>query len=282
MINGWFAGIVTKGLTFSTDKMSSVVLQASDVTGLDVVRSNWTTFAYLAGGLFVLILSMVAVVVMTHDTVQTRYGIKELLPPTLMGFVGCLASLTIVSLGVVATNAFCQRLVSGSDLVNQTSASLTSTVNTAAKGADIFTVLLALVIVIITLLVVIEGVLRFVVLSAVTVAGPLALLFHAVPATDRIARLWWRLLGACLGIPIAQAVLFVLGVKYFAAGADQSAALHSTHAANSGTALLLSLVMFALLLMVPVIAYKLVFAEGFQGYRPKVLIHSLTHRGAAA
>ena len=214
IIDGWFGGIVSDGVQWTTGQMSEWALQSPNVTQLGVIRSNWTTLAYLAGSLFGFVLSLVAVVVMTKDTVQTRYGLKEMLPSTLRAFVGALWSLAIVAAGIAASNGLAGALLSGSNVMTQSSQSLSAAVAVVVKDGNIFVILIGLVLVAVALVAVIEGFLRIVAVCVVAVAGPIAVLCHALTWTDLIARLWWRVLTACLAIPVVQALLFLLGATF--------------------------------------------------------------------
>lgn len=267
IIDGWFGGIVSDGVQWTTGQMSEWALQSPNVTQLGVIRSNWTTLAYLAGSLFGFVLSLVAVVVMTKDTVQTRYGLKEMLPSTLRAFVGALWSLAIVAAGIAASNGLASALLSGSNVMTQSSQSLSAAVAVVVKDGNIFVILIGLVLVAVALVAVIEGFLRIVAVCVVAVAGPIAVLCHALTWTDLIARLWWRVLTACLAIPVVQALLFLLGATFLASSGDQQALFHEG-AGNAALTLLLALVVFLLIAAVPLIAYRMVFEGAVGRYRP--------------
>src|SRR6266550_782284 len=52
---------------------------------------------------------------------------------------------------------------------------------------------------------------RDVVLLIATVLAPLALVTYALPQTEELARLWWRVYGALLFVQVVQAVLVQIG-----------------------------------------------------------------------
>jgi hypothetical protein len=267
IIDDWFGSIVSSGVKWTTNQMGEWALQSPDVTQLSVIRSDWSTLAYLAGSLFGFVLALIAVIAMTKDTVQSRYGLKEMLPSALRGFIGAIWSLAIVAAGIVASNGLANALISGSDVVGQSSQSLSATVTDMVNNGNIFVIIIGLVLVLVALVAVVEGFLRIVALCVVAVAGPLAVLCHALTWTDLIARLWWRVLAACLVIPVGQALLFWLGTTFLSDRPDQQALFHAG-AGSDALSLLLALVLYLLIAAAPVIAYRMVFEGAVGRYRP--------------
>ena len=54
---------------------------------------------------------------------------------------------------------------------------------------------------------------RDLVLLVATVLSPLALATYALPQTEELARLWWRVFAALLFVQVVQAVLVALGLE---------------------------------------------------------------------
>ena len=55
-------------------------------------------------------------------------------------------------------------------------------------------------------------------LTVVLVAGaPLALMFHALPQTEPIARWWWKAFGGCLAIQVVQSLTLITAMRVFLA-----------------------------------------------------------------
>jgi hypothetical protein len=53
-----------------------------------------------------------------------------------------------------------------------------------------------------------------VMLTVVLIAGaPIALMFHALPQTEGIARWWWRTFAACLGIQVVQSLTLITALN---------------------------------------------------------------------
>jgi hypothetical protein len=84
---------------------------------------------------------------------------------------------------------------------------LTSAVST--DNGALFLLLLGFAIVV-ALVVVLLGYVVRVLLTVILIAGaPIALMFHALPQTEGIARWWWRTFGACLAIQVVQSLTLV-------------------------------------------------------------------------
>jgi hypothetical protein len=55
-------------------------------------------------------------------------------------------------------------------------------------------------------------------LTVTLIAGaPIALMFHALPQTEGIARWWWKAFGGCLAIQVAQSLTLITAMKVFLA-----------------------------------------------------------------
>ncbi len=73
-------------------------------------------------------------------------------------------------------------------------------------------------------------------------AAPLMLLGHGLPQTEGMARLWWRVMLALLGVQVAQALTLAAAVHvFFASGAQPSLA---SEPAGASIDLLLVLCLF--------------------------------------
>jgi hypothetical protein len=55
-------------------------------------------------------------------------------------------------------------------------------------------------------------------LTVILIAGaPIALMFHALPQTEGIARWWWKAFGGCLAIQVVQSLTLITAMKVFLA-----------------------------------------------------------------
>src|SRR5439155_3194439 len=84
---------------------------------------------------------------------------------------------------------------------------------TASAATQFVGILVALVGAALGLLLVAVSIGRDVVLLIATVLAPLALVTYALPQTEELARLWWRVYGALLFVQVVQAVLVLVGLE---------------------------------------------------------------------
>src|SRR5207244_2019772 len=79
-------------------------------------------------------------------------------------------------------------------------------------------------------------------------AAPLLLLCHLFPQTEGLAHLWWRAIGACFAIQVAQAIVLAAAVRVFFADTGSSLGLA---ASGSVVNLLLCLCLLVVLVRIP-------------------------------
>ncbi|WP_344443865.1 hypothetical protein [Kitasatospora nipponensis] len=162
-------------------------------------------------GLFVLAAGLTA---MTHGSVQQRWSAADLLPRLLLGCAASNLSLTICSTTLTLANAVAVAIfgdgVSADDvagtLIGLFLAELTGT-------AAPYVLVLQLVALTLGATLLVTALVRTSAVVLLTVAAPLMLACHGHPASDGIARLWWRAYLGCLGTEIAQAIALLVCVK---------------------------------------------------------------------
>ena len=94
-VDGWFGNLVKSALAPVLNLFGELILAAPDLTG-GRVTGIWEITLGIADTLFVLLVVIGGVIVMSHETVQTRHGIKQILPRLILGFVAANTSLLLV------------------------------------------------------------------------------------------------------------------------------------------------------------------------------------------
>ena len=162
----------------------------------------------LANAGYVLLVCAGGVLLMTNETLQARYTIKDVAPRLVVGLVASNTSLLLVGFGIDLANALSRALLGPGVDPAQARATLKAVLVFPLDDADVLLTLVALVVVVLALILGASYVLRVAVLVGLTVAGPLALACHALPQTEALARWWWRgghRLSGHPGRPIAGA-----------------------------------------------------------------------------
>ena len=212
-------------------------------------NSSWQI---VLGGYTVLVL-LGGMIVMGYQSVQTRYGLREIAPRMLAGFLAGALSLLGCGIAIELANALSAAvLADGVDPVDGAAAlrqliggSLTAATPGPVPGTGLLIVgLIAGAVLQLLLLVYVVRVAITVILIA---GAPLALMLHALPQTDGIARWWWRAFAGCLAIQVAQSLTLAVTVKVFLTPDGVAGGLFGARAPGSDWAR--TLVVLALLIM---------------------------------
>ena len=121
--------------------------------------------------------------------------------------------------------------------------------NVATLGA--LSGLVTLVAVVLALIVACGYIMRVTVTMLLIVAAPLALIFHALPQTDGLARLWWRALAGMLAIQVAQSLVFATAVVVFSGEGGKVAPVLGLPGKKGIVALLLVVCLLYILARIP-------------------------------
>ncbi|WP_280691871.1 MULTISPECIES: hypothetical protein [unclassified Kitasatospora] len=166
----------------------------------------------LAGyGFFVLAAGLT---VMTHGSVQQRWGVGDLLPRLVLGIAASNLSLTLCGTMSMIANAITAAILGDGVSANDVAGTMIGLFLANLSGtAAPYMLVFQLVALTLAAVLVVTVLVRTAAIIVLTVASPLMLACHAHPVSDGIARLWWRAYLGCLGTEIAQAVTFLVCVK---------------------------------------------------------------------
>ena len=259
-IDAWFRGVVEDALNPLLDLVGKTVLATPQVTSQDRVGEIWLISLAIADGLLVLFLLAAGALVMTHETLQTRYALKDALPRIAFAAITANASLALSAQMITAANGLAAGFLAGGVDPEQASLQLKHFILAAVSGAGIFVVLLGLVAAALAVVLLVLYVVRAAVVLILIAGAPLLLLTHALPQTDGLARLWWRGMTAALGIQIAQALVLATAMRvFFSSGGREALGLSVT---GNLIDLLVCLCLFWILVRIPFWAKDLAFSGG--------------------
>jgi hypothetical protein len=257
-INGWFRELVARAITPAVDLAARSVLATPDLTDANGrVRELWQLSLGLANTGYVLLITAGGVLLMTNETLQARYSVKDVAPRLVVGMVASNTSLLLVTLGIQAANALSRALLGPGIDPAQAEATLKAVLVFPLDGAN--TLLLVAGVVVTGLAVVLAAsyVLRVAVLIALTVAAPLVLACHGLPQTEVVARWWWRATTACLVIPVVQSLVLICALRvFFHHDSDRLLGLGTARLVD----LLVATCLLWLLARIPAWAARMVFA----------------------
>ncbi|WP_063695801.1 conjugal transfer protein TrbL family protein [Amycolatopsis orientalis] len=213
-INKWFTNLVTSAMDPVLDLVGRTSMTTPDLAGNPQISQLWDITRWVANSLFILFVVVGGIVVASHETLQTRVTLKETLPRIVVGFIAVNASLSLIGLAITFVNGIATGILAGDSSGGITSG-VKDEIHRQLEQGGIFMILVALVVLILAVVLLALYVLRLTITIVIVVAGPLALVCHASPYTEGIAKLWWRALFGVLAIQILQAITLIVFVKVF-------------------------------------------------------------------
>jgi hypothetical protein len=259
-INGWFRDLVASSLGPLLDMVARTILATPDLAAATSrVRELWWLSAGIANTCFVLLVTVGGVLVMTHETLQTSYGVKEIAPRLVVAFLAANLSLVICGQAIPLANALARALLgTGADPAH-VQATLRTLALAPLDTSSGLLILVALVIAVMALALVASYVVRISLLIVLVAGAPLALACHALPKAEGLAYLWWRAFAGCLGIQLGQALVLAMAVRVFFQ-ADRARVLGLQGSAHLVDLIVVGCLLW-MLLRIPVWVSRLVFGR---------------------
>jgi hypothetical protein len=259
-ITSWFRGLVEDALNPMLELIGRTVLATPQVAGQERVNDLWLISLGIADGLLILFVLAGAALVMTHETLHTRYALKEMLPRLGLAAILVNASLSLSGQMIAVANALSGGFLAGGVNPGEASLQLKHFIQAAVAGSGIFVILLGLVAAALAVFLFILYVVRAALILILVAGAPLMLLMHTLPQTDGLARLWWRGMVAALGVQVAQALVLATAVRvFFTSGGREALGLSVT---GNLIDLLVCLCLFWILIKIPFWAKDLAFSPG--------------------
>lgn len=257
-IDSWFRGLVTDALNPMLDLIGKTVLATPQVAGQGEVGQIWLISLGIADGLLVLFLLAAGALLMTNETLHSRYALKDALPRIAVAAIAANASLSLSGQLISFANALSSGFLAGGVDPAQASLQLKDFILGAVAGSGIFVILLGLVAAALAVMLLILYIVRATVVLILIAGAPLLLITHALPQTDGLARLWWRGMTAALGVQVAQALVLATAVRvFFNSGGRQALGLSVT---GNLIDLLVCLCLFWILIRIPFWAKDMAFS----------------------
>jgi hypothetical protein len=195
---------------------SEWVLLSEDFTawGLEL-RGHFTTIVYASYGLLIVVGGLI---LMSHESLQTRYTARELAPRLIVGFLLAGCSFVIVLQALEINNDVAEAFLTSDAALSGAGTTdsavmweLTASRDLGTETPSVDQLLLEMLWILLTIvcliLLLFVSIMRNIVWFFLVALGPIGLACHALPSTEWAAHLWWRMLGACMASSIGQAVL---------------------------------------------------------------------------
>ncbi|MDA8314881.1 MAG: hypothetical protein M0010_06855 [Actinomycetota bacterium] len=259
-LDGWFRSVVTDALNPVLEVMGHTLLATPEVTDQSRVGQLWEMSVGIADACLVLFVLVGGAIVMGHETVQTRTAIKDVLPRIVVAAVAVNASLSLAGLAISTADSFSQALLGQGVDPSQAAVVLRQLVIGSLASGGIFLVLLGAVVAVLAVVLLATYVIRLALVILLVVAAPLALVCHALPQTEGLARLWWRGFAGALLVQVAQSLVLICALRIFLASGGPA----NLGIASSGglVDLLVSACLCWVLVKIPTWVGRMVFAGG--------------------
>ncbi|MEU6564184.1 hypothetical protein [Nocardia nova] len=214
-MGSFFSTVVSSALNPLLELLSSTLLTTPDPSSLPRVGALWNSSWTITITVYGLLIMVAGLLVMSYQTLQSRWSPREFAPGLILGMIAAALSFPLVTGAIRAANAL-SAAVAGTgvdpDSAGQALRQLVTSPEMIAS-LGLFGVLLALVLVVALVALLIGWVVRVAITITLIVAAPLALMCHALPITEPIARWWWRSMAACLAIQVIQSLALITATR---------------------------------------------------------------------
>ena len=247
-IDDWFKGLVLDALDPTLELVGKTVLATPQLASNTQVAGLWRISLIAADALLVLFLLVGAGLAMSHETMQSRYALKDLIRRLFFTGIVINASLSLCGQLIAISNALASAFLGDGASAAASTASLQTFVVAALAGGGIFLTLLGLACAVAAVALMLLYLFRAAIVVVLVCAAPLLLLCHLFPQTEGLAHLWWRAISACFAIQVAQAIVLAAAVRVFFADSGSSLGLSVS---GSVVNLLLCLCLLVVLVRIP-------------------------------
>ncbi|RSN44967.1 hypothetical protein DMC64_19005 [Amycolatopsis sp. WAC 04197] len=223
-INAVFRELVKSALDPLLKLLGDTAFSTPTLDSLPGVTNLWNNSWLIVLACYSGLIMIGGIIVMSHESVQSRYSIKEIAPRLVISFIASMLSLFVIDKAIRLANALSTAVLSGGTDPPKLGDNLTQSINgtySAMASGGLFVILLNVVLVIAVIALLLVYVVRVIITLLLTVSAPLWVACHALPHTDGIARWGWRALAATLGIQVVQSLTLIVAVNTFLNGSTK-------------------------------------------------------------
>jgi hypothetical protein len=215
-INAFFRGIVEAALNPLLDLLSKTLLTTPTPDQLPRIGELWNNSWQILLVSYGLLILVAGVLIMSYGTLQTRHSVKEIAPRVVVGFLAGALSLWLATKAIQIANGLAQAVMGGGVDASTAGTTLRNLVLGSLNGG-IWIIFIGIFLAGMLIVLLVTYIVR-VALTVVLLAGaPIALMCHALPQTEGIARWWWKAFGGCLAIQVCQSLTLITAMNVFLA-----------------------------------------------------------------
>lgn len=214
-VDALFRGIVESALNPLLKFLSDTLLTTPTLDELPQVAPLWDNSWQILLAAYSTLVLVGGLLVMGHETLQTQYTAKQIAPRIVVGFLAGFLSLFVADKLIRLANGLSAALLGGGLDAGSAGTALGDMVSGALSGGGLFLLLLGLALAVMLVALLITYVIRVAITVVLLIGAPLALMCHALPQTEGVARWWWRALFGVLAIQVAQSLTLIVALKIF-------------------------------------------------------------------
>jgi hypothetical protein len=213
-VNDWLRGAIRDALNPGLELLSGTLLTTPTLEQMPRVEELWSRSWHILLACYATLIMAAGVLLMAHESLQTRYSLRELLPRVIVGFFAGALSLVFAGMAIDVANALSVAVMSGGTDPEDGAAVLADLIlGVITNDGGLFLLLAGVVVVVMLIALLLVYVVR-VAFTVLLIAGaPLALMMHALPQTEGIAAWWWRAFGGVLAIQVLQSLVLATAVR---------------------------------------------------------------------
>jgi hypothetical protein len=221
-IDSWFTGLATTAIPPVMDFLGKTLLTTPELDSPSMKRAQslWSVSETVANTCFVLLVVIGGIFLMAGQAIAPGTAAKDIVMRLLLAFLAANCSKLLVEQAIKFANGLARAFIHyGSAHADPHGAAevmkgfLIGNVATVGMLSGLVT----LVAVVLALMVAGGFIMRITVTMLLVAAAPLALVLHALPQTDGLARLWWRAISGMLAIQVVQSLVFATAVDVLSA-----------------------------------------------------------------
>ncbi|MCD0450414.1 hypothetical protein LO762_14615 [Actinocorallia sp. API 0066] len=212
------------------------------------VRELWSTSQAIAATCFVLLVTLAGAALMAGQAMPGGITPRELAAGVVWAFISANISLSLIGYLVTFANGLSRAFLTGASQAidpARVARVIVDRILLSVATRGVFIALVALVAVVLAVCVGFTYVMRLALTMCVIAVAPITLMFHALPMTSGIARLWWRALAGLLAVQVCQS--FVLATAFRVLVASDGDDTHPPFFPDDDSALLELLLIICLL-----------------------------------
>ncbi|SDJ00899.1 Predicted membrane channel-forming protein YqfA, hemolysin III family [Actinokineospora alba] len=212
-INDFFRGIVTSALNPLLDLLSRTLLTTPTPESMPRIGELWNNSWQILLASYAMLVLITGVLLMGYETLQTRHSVKEIAPRIVVGFLAGALSLWVASKAITIANAVSQAVMGGGVDADSASTAIKELVTGSITTGGVFIILIGIALAGMLVVLLITYIVRVAATIVLIAGAPIALMFHALPQTEGIAKWWWKAFGGCLAIQVCQSLTLITAMK---------------------------------------------------------------------